>query len=61
MDADFETYEEVTCPACAADQHHLDAIQGVLGTLAHLRCRHCGNWWTVRASSLIVDETSDFH
>lgn len=32
----------IECPACTALNIEKEALLGVLGNLAHYRCRHCG-------------------
>lgn len=39
--------DDVVCPMCYAPQTEHDSLMGILGTLAHHRCRYCGAQFTV--------------
>jgi transposase-like protein len=43
----------ITCPACNAD---MPVLLGILGPLAHLRCRHCGVDYSVPADMIASAE-----
>jgi transcription elongation factor Elf1 len=43
----------LTCPACNAD---MPILLGVLGNIAHLRCRCCGIDYSAPADSLEIPD-----
>jgi len=47
---------ETPCPACDGEGSPL----GVLGTLLHLRCRHCGMQWSETAPPVEVEPSDPF-
>lgn len=42
----------IYCPHCGSANAEFEAVQGVLGSSAQLRCRHCGGWWFVGLDEL---------
>lgn len=44
----------ICCPACNAD---LPVLLGILGNLAHFRCRYCGTDYSL--PSEIIEEDND--
>jgi len=37
-----DAHDVIDCPWCGAENGVIDATLGILGPLAHYRCRHCG-------------------
>jgi len=41
-----------SCPQCGTCNTQDGALQGALGDRAQLRCRFCGQWWSVPVEDL---------
>lgn len=42
----------LNCPQCGTCNTQDGALQGALGDRAQLRCRFCGQWWSVPVEDL---------